>query len=339
MKQPNEVEFGKAMILVTGAAGFIGRALCLELSRSRRLVRAVTRSFAHLHGISAEVYVGEVGSTTEWGSALVGVDTVIHLAGLAHAPPKMQLNNQGIYREVNALGAARIAEQAAAKGVSRFVYLSTAKVCGEITHNRPFDETDVSDSMDPYIASKREAEKLLRDIAAKTGMEVVIIRPPLVYGPGVKANFQNMMLWLCRGVPLPLGNIHNRRSLVALDNLVDFICVCLNHPKAANQTFLVSDGDDISTTELLRQLARALNVPARLVPVPQALLVVVAKVIGRGDLSQRLCASLQLDISKAHALLGWRPPVTMEAVLSPTAEYFSSNVQRQGEDCRQVVGP
>jgi len=309
----------------------------MKLSGGSRLVRAVMRSVAHLHPSATVVSVGEVGSTTEWGSALFEVDTVIHLAGLAHAPLKLQRYNKSIYMEVNALGAARIAKQAAAKGVRRFVYLSTAKVCGDITHDRPFDETDVSDSMDPYIASKREAEKLLREIAAETGMEVVIIRPPLVYGPGVKANFQNMMLWLCKGIPLPLGSIHNRRSLVALDNLVDFICVCLDHPMAANQTFLVSDGEDITTTELLRRIAHALHVPARLVPVPHGLLKGLARVMGREDLSQRLCASLQVDISKARTLLGWRPPVTMEAVLHRTAENFLSNAQSPGEDYRRVV--
>lgn len=312
----------RAVILVTGATGFIGRALCAELSGENRVVRAVTRGGAHVHPSAEVVSVGEIGSTTEWGGALAGVDTVIHLAALAHVPSKLKRDNQNNYQEVNALGAARIARQAAEKGVRRFVYLSTAKVCGESTQNSPLNETDVSDSKDIYTASKREAEKLLLDIAVETGMEVVIIRPPLVYGPGVKANFLSMMHWLSKGVPLPLGAIHNQRSLVALDNLVDFICTCLDHPAAANQTFLVSDGEDISTTDLLRRMAHALHVPARLVPVPQGLLEWGARMLGREDLSQRLCASLQVDISKARTLLGWQPPVTVELALRRTAEHF-----------------
>jgi nucleoside-diphosphate-sugar epimerase len=280
--------------------------------------------------------VGDICSTTEWGGALVGVDTVVHLAGLAHVPSKLQRDNLGDYWEVNALGAARLAKQAASKGLRRFIYLSTAKVCGDITQNIPFDEKDMSDSKDPYTVSKQEAEKLLRGIAKETGMELVIIRPPLVYGPGVRANFHNLMRWLCKGIPLPLGSIHNLRSLVSLDNLLDFICLCLSHPMAANQTFVVSDGEDISTTELLRRMAQALRVPARLVPVPQGLLELGARVMGREDLSQRLCASFQVDISKARNLLGWRPPVAMEDALRRSAEYYLSSAQRPVEDFRRV---
>lgn len=324
------------MILVTGASGFIGRALCAELSDKNRMFRAVARSITKLHPTAEVVSVGDIGSTTEWGGALVEADTVVHLAGLAHVPSKLQRDNLSDYWEVNALGTARLAKQAAAKGVSRFLYLSTAKVCGDITQNRPFDEKDVSDSKDPYTASKQEAEKFLRGIAMETGMEVVIIRPPLVYGPGVKANFHNMTRWLCKGIPLPLGNIHNLRSLVSLDNLLDFIYLCLNHPMAANQTFVVSDGEDISTTELLRRMAQALRVPARLVPVPQGLLELGARVMGREDLSQRLCASFQVDISKARTLLGWRPPVAMEDALRRSAEYYLSSTQRPVEDVRRV---
>lgn len=317
------------MILVTGASGFIGRALCAELSGKNRMFRAVARSITKLHPTAEVVSVGDIGSTTEWGGALAGADTVIHLAGLAHVPSKLQRDNLSDYWEVNALGTACLAKQAALKGVRRFLYLSTAKVCGDITQNRPFDEKDVSDSMDLYTASKQEAEKFLRGIAMETGMEVVIIRPPLVYGPGVKANFHKLMRWLCRGIPLPLGSVHNLRSLVSLDNLVDFICVCLIHPMAANQTFLVSDGEDVSTTELLRRMANALHVPDRLVSVPNSLLEWGARVMGREDLAQRLCASMQVDISKARTLLGWRPPVAMEDALRRSAEYFLKKNKEQ----------
>ena len=220
-------------------------------------------------------------------------------------------------------GTLNFARQAASAGVNRFVFLSSIKVNGEQTQfGQRYTPNDTPNPSDPYGISKCEAEEGLRRIAEETGMEVVIIRPPLVYGPGVKANFLSMMRWLSKGVPLPLGAIRNQRSLVALDNLLDFIHTCLDHPAAANQTFLVSDGEDISTTDLLRRLAHALNVPARLLPVPQGLLEWGAKMLGRGDLSQRLCASLQVDISKARTLLGWQPPVTVDMALRRTAEHF-----------------
>jgi nucleoside-diphosphate-sugar epimerase len=326
-----EFEYGKSVILVTGANGFIGKTLCAKLCEKKMLVRAVTRSVEYLYSNAEVISVGEIGPTTEWGGALVGVDAVVHLAGLAHVQPKPQLHNHSRYHDINALGTARIASQAAEKGVRRFVYLSTAKVCGDVTLNKPFDETDVTDSKEPYTASKLEAEKLLKNIAAKSRMEIVIIRPPLVYGPGVRANFHNMMCWLYRGIPLPLGSINNQRSFVAVDNLVDFICLCLNHPRAANQTFMVSDGEDISTTELLRFMTLALNVPDRLLSVPQGLLDWGTKAMGRADLSQRLSASFQLDISKARRLLGWRAPVSMEAALNRTAEYFLSSEKKHSD--------
>lgn len=311
-----------AVILVTGATGFIGRALCMELSGKGRVVRAAARGVAHPHPLVEVVSVGEIGPTTEWGSALVGVDTVIHLAGLAHAPPKLQRDNQNSYREVNAMGAAHIAGQAAVKGVRRFVYLSTAKVCGDAAQNRPFNETDISDSKDPYTASKREAEKLLWDIAAETGLEIVILRPPLVYGPGVKANFLRLMEWVRRGVPLPLEKVNNRRSLIYVGNLVDAIVTCVAHPKAAGQTFLVSDNEDVSTPELVRRMARALERPARLFRVPPALLRAGARLMGKQEEVDRLLGSLVVDSSKIRRELGWTPPYTMEQGLAETVRWY-----------------
>ncbi|BAN36674.1 NAD-dependent epimerase/dehydratase [Sulfuricella denitrificans skB26] len=227
------------------------------------------------------------------------------------------------FRSVNVEGTLNLANQAAKAGVRRFVYLSSIKVNGEKTlPGRPFAERDVPAPLDPYGVSKHEAEEGLRKLAQQTGMEVVIIRPPLVYGKEVKANFLNMMRWLYKGVPLPFGAIHNRRSLVALDNLVDFIVVCLDHPAAANQTFLVSDGEDTSTTELLRRMAIALNVPTRLLPVPQKLLEVGFKMVGKNDLAQRLCGSLQVDIAKSCTVLDWKPLISVDEGLRRTAEYF-----------------
>jgi nucleoside-diphosphate-sugar epimerase len=216
-----------------------------------------------------------------------------------------------------------LARQAAEAGVRRFIFISSIKVNGEGTPlGAPYRADAQPQPADPYGISKMEAEQGLRALAGETGMEVVIIRPTLVYGPGVKANFLNMMRWLHKGVPLPFGAIHNRRSLVALDNLVDLIVTCIEHPAAANQTFLVSDGEDLSTTELLRRMATALGAPAHLLPVPSWLLEAGATMLGKKALSQRLCGSLQVDISKTRELLGWTPPLSVDAALRKTAKHF-----------------
>jgi nucleoside-diphosphate-sugar epimerase len=217
------------------------------------------------------------------------------------------------FRAVNVGGTLNLARQAATAGVKRFVFISSVKVNGESTlPGRAFTEADAPKPQDAYGQSKHEAEQGLRQLSADTGMEVVVIRPPLVYGPGVKANFAALMRAVQRGWPLPLGAVHNQRSLVALDNLVDFIITCITHPQAANQTFLVSDGQDLSTTELVRGMAQAAGVPARLLPVPVWALQAGASLLGKGDAVQRLCGNLQVDISKARSLLGWLPPVSVE---------------------------
>jgi nucleoside-diphosphate-sugar epimerase len=217
------------------------------------------------------------------------------------------------FRRINVDGTLNLALQAAAAGVRRFVYLSSVKVNGGGTSpGRAFTEADAPNPQDAYGQSKHEAEQGLRQLSADTGMEVVVIRPPLVYGPGAKANFAALMRAVQRGWPLPLGAVHNQRSLVALDNLVDFIVTCITHPQAANQTFLVSDGQAMSTTELVRGMAQAAGVPARLLPVPVWALQAGASLLGKGDAVQRLCGNLQVDMSKARSLLGWVPPVSVE---------------------------
>ena len=229
------------------------------------------------------------------------------------------------FRVVNVEGTLNLARQAAGAGVRRFVYISSIKVNGEATRRgHPFTAEDAPAPLDAYGISKMEAEQGLRNLATQTGMEVVIIRPPLVYGPRVKANFQSMMRWLARGVPLPLGAIHNRRSLVALDNLVNLIVICLAHSAAANQTFLVSDGEDLSTTQLLRRMGQALGKPARLIPIPSTFLKLSAVLLGKPAIAQRLCASLQVDISKTRQLLGWHPPFSVDEGLKKAAEGFWS---------------
>jgi nucleoside-diphosphate-sugar epimerase len=230
------------------------------------------------------------------------------------------------FRMINAAGTDNLARQAARAGVRRFVYLSSVKVNGEVTSRaRPFTEEDSPLPMDPYGISKYEAELALRNVARQTGLEVVIIRPPLVYGRGVKANFRRMMRLVANGVPLPLGAIDNRRSLVGLDNLIDLIVTCVDHPSAAGQTFLVSDAEDLSTTELLRRLARALGREARLIPIPGSLLEMGLRMLRQGDIAQRLCGSLQVDIAHARKLLNWTPPLSVDECLRRTAlDYLQS---------------
>jgi nucleoside-diphosphate-sugar epimerase len=220
------------------------------------------------------------------------------------------------FRRVNALGTLNLARQAVQAGVKRFVFLSSVKVNGE---RGVYSEAAPPAPVDAYGVSKAEAELGLRQLATDTGMEVVIVRSPLVYGPGVKANFQTLMHAVARGVPLPLGAIHNHRSMVALDNLVDFILTCIEHPAAANETFLVSDGEDLSTTDLIRRLARAMGRPARLIPVPASVLLGGAMLLGKHEMAQRLLASLQVDISKARQLLGWVPPISVDEGLRRAA--------------------
>lgn len=266
--------------------------------------------------------VGDFDAQTNWVSTVDSCDVVIHLAARAHVMHDQSIDPLSEFRRVNVDGTLNLARQAAAKGVRRFIFVSSIKVNGEFTKVSPFTADDVPCPLDPYGVSKMEAEAGLRQIALETGMEVVIIRPPLVYGPRVKANFLAMMRWLNKGVPLPFGSIHNKRSLVALDNLVDLIITCIDHPKAANQIFLISDDHDLSTTELLAKISNLLGRSHRLMPVPQKLLELSLTLIGKKDLSQRLCGSLQVDISKTKELLGWSPPVSVDEGLEKTVKAF-----------------
>lgn len=310
--------------LVTGANGFVGSALCARLRKDGAPVRGAVRSSNVRPGGTEGVTIDGLASDTDWSEALKNVEQVVHLAARVHVMNDKSSDPLAEFRRVNVEGTAAFARQAAVAGVRRFVFLSSVKVNGEFTEaGQPFTADDVPAPEDPYGVSKHEAEQLLRQIADETGMEVVIIRPPLVYGPGVKANFAAMMRWLARGVPLPLAAVNeNRRSLVALDNLVDLIVTCLNHPAAANQTFLVSDGEDLSTAQLLKRMGAAMGHPARLFYVPPALLKLGATVLNKPGIYQRLCGSLQLDIAKTRQLLGWTPPVSVDEGLRRAAEGF-----------------
>jgi nucleoside-diphosphate-sugar epimerase len=310
-------------ILVTGATGFVGSSLLLKLGQIADICVVGAHRRDEPFTRHPSVVVGDINTKTNWHTAVHGQRVVIHSAARVHVMSDTSSDPFTEFRKVNVEGTLSLARQAAAAGVRRFIFISSIKVNGEGTVlGAPYHADAQPLPTDPYGISKMEAEHGLRALAADTGMEVVIIRPTLVYGPGVKANFLNMMRWLHKGVPLPFGAIHNRRSLVALDNLVDLIVTCIDHPAAANQTFLVSDGEDLSTTELLRRMSTALGKPARFLPVPSRLLEIGAAMLGKQALAQRLCGSLQVDIRKTRELLNWTPPVSVDEALRITAKHF-----------------
>ena len=299
-------------ILLTGATGFLGSQLANCLAASEMKVTAAVRHNTKLLAANV-VLIDGLHGTTDWSAAVAAQQVVIHCAARAHIMKDEVADPLAEYRKANVEGTLNLARQAAAAGVKRFVFISSIKVNGEQTPlGKPFIADDAVAPEDAYGISKWEAEQSLQQLAAETGMEVVIIRPPLVYGPSVKGNFANMIKLVEKGLPLPLGAIHNQRSLVALDNLVDLIIICIDHPAAANQVFLAGDGEDVSTTELLRGVAKAMGKPSRLLPVPAGLLQLGATMLGKKAVAQRLLGSLQVDITKAQQLLGWTPPLTVE---------------------------
>ncbi len=314
-------------VLVTGASGFVGKRLCANLGKMQWRVHQARRQRYTSESPSSQperVHIVEVGRTTDWRVALSGIDCVVHLAARVHVMNEQSSDSLTEFRYVNVEGTTNLAIQAANEGVKRFVYLSSIKVNGEFTEpGRAFIASDLPSPVGSYSVSKLEAENALRQISSQTGMEVVIIRPPLVYGPGVKANFESMMRWLTRGVPMPLAAVtENRRSFIALDNLVDLIVSCLNHPAAANQTFMVSDGEDLSTADLLRRMGVALDHHARLFYLPPRVLKLGATVVNRPDIYQRLCGSLQIDITKTRQMLGWNPLISVDQGLLLAAQGF-----------------
>ena len=295
-------------ILITGSSGFIGSGLVKQLTKLDLQMTAVVRQAWQPNSVS----VGEIDASTDWSEVIQGHSCVIHTAARVHVMQDSSDDPLAAFRAVNVDGTLNLARQAAAAGVKRFIFISSIKVNGEFTAaGKPFTAEDEPSPQDPYGQSKFEAEQGLIKLAKETGLEVVIIRPPLVYGPGVKGNFANMMRWIEKGVPLPLGCIQNQRSLIALDNLIDLIITCIDHPAAANQVFLASDGQDLSTTALLHEVAHVMNKPCRLLLIPPALLNFAAKITGKQAVAQRLLASLQVDISKNEALLGWKPPISV----------------------------
>ncbi len=312
-------------VLVTGAGGFVGQAVCSELPLLGFHVLGTVRKFDPASRIDATHYLemGNIGEKTDWLAVLADVDCVVHLAARVHVMHDTCADPLAEYRRINVALTMNLARQAVAAGVRRFVFMSSIKVNGERTPiGQPFTPEDIPQPEDLYGISKLEAEQALLKLAEETGFEVVIIRPPLVYGPGVKANFQTMMHWIAKGVPLPFGGLDNRRSLLALDNLVSFIAVCLHHPAAAGQVFLVSDGDDMTVSELLHRMAESMGKRTVLVPIPRPMLKIAAYLMRRQEYGIRLSSPLQLDTNKNLSLLGWSPPIPVSTALRKVAIDF-----------------
>ena len=324
--------------LVTGANGFVGKPLCAELLRQGHAVCAAVRAVgAPIENIEMAV-VGSISGMTDWAAALHGVEVVIHLAACVHVMREDAADPLAEFRRVNAAGTEHLARQAARAGVKRLVCVSSVKVNGESTLSPSpspasgggeplcFTELDVPAPQDAYGLSKWEAEQALHRVAQETGLEVVIVRPPLVYGAGVKGNFAQMLKALAKGIPLPLASVRNLRSLIHVGNLVDALILCATHSAAAGQTYLVSDGEDVSTPDLLRGLGKAMGKPARLFSCPPTILKFAGRLIGKAGQVERLLGSLQVDSGKIRRELGWVPPFSMEEELRATAGWYRGSV-------------
>jgi nucleoside-diphosphate-sugar epimerase len=311
-------------VLITGANGFVGRTLCEVMLTKDWQVRGIVRSAKDMAclptGVEA-VQIQSIGLDTDWSDALNGVHAVVHLAARVHVMNDTAADPITEFRQVNVSGSERLALMAAKAGVRRLIYLSSVKVNGE-GGDISYAEQDKPAPEDPYGVSKMEAERVLQKIAAATGLELVIIRPPLIYGPGVKANFLTMVKIVERGFPLPLASIHNHRSFISLDNLVSAIMTCVCHPKAAGQTYLVSDNEDVSTPDLIRRIAAALGKAPKLFPCPPKLLLAAGRLTGKLAAVERLVGSLTVDTQKIYRELGWVAPYTMQQGLTATADWY-----------------
>ncbi|WP_374407658.1 NAD-dependent epimerase/dehydratase family protein [Hydrogenophaga sp.] len=307
------------VVAVTGASGFVGSALCHELRRRHLPTIPLLRA---PHPLLPEArVVGDIGPDTRWAGQLTGVDVVIHCAARAHVPLQSDGQDLEVCRRINVEGTRQLAQAAAAAGVRRLVYVSSVKALGERSlPGAPLQHDSAPHPEDAYGISKHEAEQALASVASSTGLQAVIVRPPLVYGRGVKANFLKLLQAVARGLPLPLGSVDNRRSLVALDNLTDLLVSCVDHPDAAGQSFLVSDGEDLSTPALIRQMAQALHRPAHLLPCPPSLLALAGRLTGREATVERLIGHLQVDIGHTTKVLGWTPKVSVQQGLQSAVQ-------------------
>lgn len=316
--------------LITGASGFVGKILCAQLLQQGHELRAANRTAAsecmrmpvNAGVMYREIVIGMIDGKTDWSSALAGTDVVIHLAARVHVMRENAVDPLAAFREVNVAGTERLARAAASSGVKRLVYVSSIKVNGEQTETVPYSEQDVPDPRDPYGISKYEAEQALHRVALETGLEVVIVRPPLIYGPGVGGNFLRLLKLMSRGVPLPLASIRNRRSMIYLGNFVDALITCATHPAAAGNTYLVSDDEDISTPLLMRNMANLMGKHGWLWPLSPFFLKLAGKTTGMSGEVERLIGSLQIDSSRIRRELGWRPPYSLQQGLSETVRWF-----------------
>jgi nucleoside-diphosphate-sugar epimerase len=321
----------KPRVLVSGANGFIGREVCRTLSREGFLVLCAGRRREIVQQEGFEyVQVGDIGPETDWSKALDGISAVVHLAARVHKMEDAGEEASIRYELVNTLGTVHLAEASLKAKVTRFLFLSTVKVSGEETFDTPFSEDAPPHPQDAYAISKWKAEQGIREIGRRDGLEAVIIRPPLAYGPGVRANFLRLMRLVDRAIPLPLGAVKNRRSLVGLQNLAFFIVSCLRRPEAAGNTFFVRDDEDISTAGLVRRMAQALGRRPRLIPAPVSVLKFAAGLAGKGGAVRRLTGSLQVDDRKARELLGWSPLFSMDEEMARTAQWYISTFRKRG---------
>jgi len=315
-------------ILITGATGFVGRTLFENLkSKKKYLVHLSTRNNQEklLEG-EKTFNISEIDSNTNWKDALDGVDCIVHCAARAHMMEKKQTDSLNSYRRVNVDGTRNLAKQAAAIGIKRFIFLSSIKVNGEETiASKSFKYDDIPQPEDAYGITKWEAEQALFEISKQTGLEVVIIRPPLVYGEGVKGNFLRLLNLVYKQIPLPFANINNLRSFIGLDNLLDLIICCIQHPKAAGKTFLVSDGEDVSTSDLIKKLSKLMNRSPRLFQVPQSIIQLIGRLVGKSSEIKRLLGSLRIDNSYAREILGWSPAFSLDESLEKAVRGYLKN--------------
>ena len=310
-------------VLVTGADGFVGRHLCRDLIASGHKVVGSVRVERSTQNSCALIPVGDIGDRTDWEQALAGVSTVVHLAARVHVMRETASDPEKAFRDVNLHGTINLARQAALKGVEQFIYLSTVKVNGERTFTTPFTANDAPLPEDAYAQSKWEAEQALWKIAEKTEMDIIVIRPPLIYGAGAKGNLLRLMALINKGIPLPFAAIRNKRSLLNVHNLTHFINICLGHPVASGQTYMISDSMDLSTPELVSKLAKAMACRPKLFSLPVNLLRLAGALTGRAAIVDRLCGNLQVDIAKNHDLLDWSPPFGVDEGLSEMARWVN----------------
>lgn len=315
-------------VLITGAQGFVGQNLFFALRKFGYHVQGTARAVNDDNSWNPGdlVFLGDIGEGTDWSEVLDSIDVVIHLAGRAHILRETAKDPQSEFRRINVLGTKALTKAVVNAQVRRLIFISSVGVNGNLTRGIPFSEVNRPKPHNAYAVSKLEAEKTLHETAQETGLEVIILRPPLVYGPRVGANFLRLLRLVQKGIPLPLGLIENNRSLLYVGNLVDAIITCLEHPAAAGQTYLVSDGEDVSTPELIKRIANALQRPARLLPVPPAVLRFAGRLTGKSAEVERLLDSLVIDSSKIRRELDWKPPYTMEQGLAETARWFKKSV-------------